>query len=215
MLNFLKEKWPELLIVAILLPIAGVVFSMKGDVSKLDGTVIGVVERVQHIADAIPDLRIKVAYEATEMPYKTLILTGKPYKKDNENVVPLNIIDTNTGTKAIYLVTGTTNSAQTLWALSGVVRTTDEAANSFTMMEKYSVDAKKPKFSPDNIDKKWSFVVYKDAAVLEDAIQKIGYEKVETGKAPLNSVSLWNWAMTVDALRSGALTVDQPTSKKH
>jgi hypothetical protein len=209
--GFLKEKWPELLIVAILLPIAGVLFSMKGDVSKLDGTVNGVVERVQHIAEAIPDLRIKVAYEATEMPFNTLILTGKLYKKDNKNVIPINIIDTSTGERALYLA-GTDNSDQALWALSGVVWNTDESANSFTMIEKYSVDAKKAKFSPDTVDKTWSFVAYKKAAVFEDVIQRFGYVKMGTGKVPPNSVS--NWSMTVDALRSGALTVDQPTSKK-
>jgi hypothetical protein len=126
MLKYLNDKWPELLIVAILIPIIGIGWSMRGDISKMDGTLNGVVQRVDHIADAIPDLKIKLAYESTEKPFKTLILTGKAYTDGDKRLVSVNIINTSNGKKVVYVVELSDNpDKNSLWALNGIVENID------------------------------------------------------------------------------------------
>jgi hypothetical protein len=213
MLNYLKDKWPELLIVVVLIPLIATIlaigWSMRGALSKIDGTLNGVVTRVDHIAEAIPDLKVKLAYESIEKPFKTLILTGQTYTEGNTLLVPVNIINTSSGNKSIYTAELRDNSDQNaLYALSGAVESVDHKAVSLEEMEAYSLETKQSKFAPDNIEKGYSFVVYKDASGVENKLKKAGYHKKASGKAP--ALAIWNWSAVVDALTSGALTLDQP-----
>jgi hypothetical protein len=92
-----------------------------------------------------------------------------------------------------------------------VVADVDGAAVTLKNMEQYSMEIKKPGFSPDNIEKKWSFVSYKDASELDTALQTVGYKKSGTQMTTAKSDSDWTWEKTVEAPMSGALTVDRPT----
>jgi hypothetical protein len=208
MAKHLKEKWAELLISALLLPVFVIVWTMRGDLSKVDGTLDGVVHRVDRIADSLPDLRVRIASEELSRQPKTLLLTSQPQKKGNLWSVTINVLDTIRSKRDIYsLVEVDQNQAK--FTAAGLVYTVASGANSFTEMEKYSSDAKQTKFAPPTVEKSASFVSYTDTGEILANLKRLGYQPQESYLMP--SFKIRDWPSTVDALVTGSIKIEGAT----
>jgi hypothetical protein len=208
--KYIKEKWAELLVGAILIPfiaaIFAIVWTMRGDLSKVDGTLDSVVHRVNRIAEVLPDLRVRLAYEEINKTPKTLILSTTPYKKGDAWTVTLNIVDTTNGAKKIYSLQEI-NQKQAKFAVAGLVYSIDATANSFTDMEKYSVDVKQAKFAPSIVEKSSSFVSYREPEEIAANLKILGYQPQEEKPSTFTITYIRDWPSTVDALATGTVTV--------
>ncbi len=209
MTKFLKEHWIESILLPAVAFILAIVWSMNSDLSKVDEKVNGVTDRVDRIANALPDLRVKVAYEELHRPPRTLLITSPPYKAGVNWASAVNVVDTTTGVNYVYAIVAP-NREEGKFAVSGLVKNIDPDTNSFVHMEQYSIDSNQAKILPAGlVQKSASFVSYSSYSQITTALSNLGYKPEET--TMVNAPTLDSWSATVDALTRGTLPIYRPT----
>ena len=151
-------------------------------------------ERVDRIAKALPDVRVKVAYEAVYSPFTTALLVSKPFKDQGYWNTQAHVFDSGTGYVKIWQAKLSGKNDRTkAWLVIGGLKSIDKHALTVDEIEHFSVELKQPAFAPAALDKKVSAISYADAGQISGRLKTMGFFPGASYKtAPVR-----NWAELV------------------
>lgn len=166
------------LIIAIVAPTLFLAVGNKSDIASLSKGQENLVKRVDRIADELGAVGIRIAAETIRAPFKTVLLTTKPFQKvDGGWARNAHLLDTKLGTVAIYtLQLEAAQDVRASYGLSGSIHNVDDRAVSLEKMQAIALEAGVFGVMPAFIDGTVSFVSYEQAAVLAKTISLLGHE---------------------------------------
>lgn len=104
-----QENWIQILVVVIILGtldfLASRVLDMSQTLGSIDATVTATKDRVDRIAEELPGVGVRVAYEEVRKPIRTLVITTKPAKEEE---APLNRL-------SVFLIWQRTRYGRSQW----------------------------------------------------------------------------------------------------
>lgn len=201
--EWFKEKWVELLILAVLIPsvIAAVAWAFS------TGERIAVQEnRTQQILASLPELRTRVAHESVYGAFQTAVLVSKPFLRNDQWYIEVQLLDASGGAVTRFETKmADQTDLSSVWAIYGQSLSKDPRAASFDAMQDMATTVELTKMLPSAIDSKSSFVSYVPASEIEQVIQTTGATRQQRVSAP----DVNTWPALVDATTSGLLKPEQ------
>jgi len=207
MKDFLSNKWPEILILIVLVAIFGTGWTMRGDLSEQNAKIDGVTRRVDNIAKVLPDISVRVAYEALNNKYPTYVLTSTPYKIHNEWQATVSVVDI--FSKKISRFTTSVEGPldkKASWLLAGRLDALNGNEISFKSMERLSMEIREPQFTPNVLDKASSFALQLGAPEVSAAVGEIFLTNDKLDIKNYNS-----WSELLKAVEGGEVNLGLPT----
>ncbi|WP_404927139.1 hypothetical protein [Mesorhizobium sp. ORM16] len=185
--EWFKEKWIELLILAIIVPsaIGGITWAF--DI----GAKLAVQEnRTETILASLPELRTRVAHESIYGAFQTAVLVSQPYERNDQWFTELQLLDAANGkvTKFETKMTGP-NDTDHVWAVYGKSLAKDPKAANFDAMQNMATTVDLTKMLPPTINSESSFVSYVPADQIETVIKTTG--ATEQNSIPAPDVNTW------------------------
>lgn len=199
MRKFFAEKWPEILILVVIIPgFVGLWWYGWG----LNGRMIRQEVRIDGIVAALPDLRTRTAFESVYKPFKSAVIVSKPYMSGGVWYASAHLIDPSKGEVQTYLraVDGV-GDENLAWSVAGSVVSLDKGAISFDVMQDMAVELKVQEFAPSYIDADGSYILYKDAAELQPVLKEMGL--AIQGTSSIKNAD--TWPNLIQAVREGAI----------
>lgn len=168
-------------------------YDLKGSVSAMDSTLNNTAQRVDRIADALPDVKVRVAYEEINRQYEGALVTTKPIETLPDEwasfVHYFDSIDESWFTFKVPLE-GQDDDTLKYW-MAGIAATSDLHSVSFKELEAMSVEIKQPVVVPSYVDQDASFFwsessTWLDEAMLESLLSSS--EKLQHAGIPLETI---------------------------
>ena len=166
--EFLIEILVGTIILGTLAYLAMNVVDMKGSMGAITGT-LGTVdtkvtttsERVDRIAQVLPDIGVRVAKEEVTQTIRTAIVSTTPTQAaDGKWQMAVHVIDADTGKKwTIPISLSSKDDRQAVYAVIGAVADTEPRYCSLSQMASWSGHAEKPIAIPRYVDARASFVL--------------------------------------------------------
>jgi hypothetical protein len=200
------EIWIQILVVVIILGGLGwlliQVFEIKGTVGSVDQRVDDTRQRLDRIAQALPDLRVRVAKDEVSRPVETAVVSTKAFQlQSGKWFSAVYVLDTSQLKRFVYLVKSNGPDDKTLQDIvAGSVAQADNSAVSFAQLESFSSVVGKPVYVPLYVEKKASFVLRMSA---KDYIPELSVLGVKPQEQPLPS-KFGSWDNLVSVLDSNA-----------
>jgi hypothetical protein len=198
------DKWLEILVGVVILGGLGFltekVMDIKGTLGGVEAKVSSTSERVERIAQALPDVGVRVAEEEINKPIRTIVLASVPLRQTNgKYIATVNVIDTATSKKwttSIPLASKSDKAALSTLAWSGFELDRDFV--SLSRMQEYARVASADVVIPADVDTKISFVLGSTAAddYLVD-VRQLGFAPASSAV----SIKLSNWKDISAALK--------------
>ena len=140
------------------------VYEIKSSMSSMERTIYNTSERVDKIAEVLPDIRVKVASEELMLPYSMALITTKPVTVTHETrIVRVYLLDTEHNKKETYSITfSDPDSLSFNYRLSGKVLTSNSKPISFRELKTMSYDVGQPVSLPLYVDDRFSFILRKN-----------------------------------------------------
>ncbi len=198
MIEYIKKKWPELLILAIIIPFVGWFVSQTVDY----GQRIAVQEnRTAQIIASIPDLRTRVARLTTTQSFQTAILVSVPEVEADKWISEVSMID-NAAKQIVNYQIPLQNGKdfRTAFALYGLARGQDDMAIDFQRMKSIALTADITESVPLSIDANTSFLTSASAQSLESMLDELGAVQVQASSL---SVPVLDWSDLMARARAG------------
>jgi hypothetical protein len=168
-LSRVKEEFPIILGTVILGTLGYLCLKttdLVGSIAGIEAKVSSTAERLQRIAQALPDVGVRVADEEVNRPLKTVIAISSPLKDDSGTwLIKSAVIDTENMEKYILKFRlKSENDRRPLEAMLGSGIESDELACLFTKYQEYARKTNKPTFIPKFVDAKASFALPETSA---------------------------------------------------
>ena len=155
----------EIILGLVLFPTVGYIALEVNSLGKMDATqearYAGLEQRINRIADALPDLKVKIAQEELSKPLTGAVVVLNPVKDAGGKWVSgVHVIDTATNARKTFVVpvNGPKDKSVAV-AASGLAINLDKGATRFIDLAEWSAATGKPASTPDYIDAKNSFVL--------------------------------------------------------
>jgi len=214
-----SEHWLQILIGIVILGAIGFLlknqFELKGTLSSVSTQVEATDNRVARIANTLPEVRVRVAWEEVNSPLAGFVAASIPQKGENGKwTTDVMLYDANSQQLNSFCASFNENQKDSLgYTVAGKVRTENPYDPSFYELARYSSKLKESVTIPVNINSTASFVLRK-ADIGEYTI----YLKKLTGKDPKveNIGKIKNWKELADKLEdlgSGNRTSSVKTSE--
>jgi hypothetical protein len=211
MVTFIKEQWFAVIALPALAFLLALVWRINADLSKVGEKVDGVAQRVDRIANVLPSVQARVAYEELNRSARTLVITGLPKRTDEHWRTTINVINAKTGIGDIYEIDESTRE-RAQFVISGILGSIDPTADSFSNLEKYSVEDNHAIILPEGIiSKPASYISYSDYDVIKTGLKREGLEP--RGTTVVSTHGLQNWSTTAPAITIGTITIVSPPTK--
>ncbi len=146
-------------------------YDLKGSVTSMESTLNHTVQRVDRIADALPDVKVHVAYEKYYNQYKRALVTTKPIETlPDEWVSYVHYFDSINDRWFTFVVPlEGQNDDAIKFRVAGIATTSDLHLVSFTELEAISFEIKQPVVVPTYIDQDASFFWSVSSTRLDEA----------------------------------------------
>jgi hypothetical protein len=182
---------------------------LTGSVAGIDAKISSTSERVQRIAQALPDVGVRVATEEVNRPLKTVIATSPPLKDSTGLwLVKTAVIDTDKNEKYIlYFRLQSENDKRPLEAMLGSGMESDGLALFFAKYQEYARKTNKPTSVPTFVDAKASFALPETSA--QDFVTRVAWMTEKQNKSPIK-VDGSDWQSVVKALPSLKAELQNP-----
>jgi hypothetical protein len=167
------QYWSELIVGTIILGTLGFLAFKVIDTSEKVGTVDGKIgtvdtkvtftsQRVDRIANALPDMRVNIAQEEIKRPIKTAVISTKPIETaEGKWHVIVNVVDAESSTKWTFLVDlASKDDRKPLYTLIGSAADAEPSFVSVAQLEKFVAVSKSEAAVPHYIDAQASFVMH-------------------------------------------------------
>jgi hypothetical protein len=137
------------------------VATVDGKVGSVDTKVSLTSERVDRIANALPDVRVRVADEEVKRPIKTAVLSTRPMKTSSGGwQAVVSVVDADSSTKWSFVVDlANKEDRKALYMIAGSGDELEPNKVSLAELEKFAAIAKTSASVPHYIDAKVSFVL--------------------------------------------------------
>jgi hypothetical protein len=179
------EHWMQLLFGGVILSTLGFLgvnlFDMKGTLSSVSVKVDTTDQRLTRIADTLPEVKARIAWEEVNNPLSGFVAASIPTETGKDKwTTYVKLYDSRSGKLLTYSLTQNKNHKDFLaYVVAGKVRETNAYAPSFAEMAIYSNKEKLPISIPASINAHTSFVLRN-----EDISSYSTYLKDVTGKDP-------------------------------
>lgn len=180
-LEYLIQSLFGVVIVGILGFLGSNLFDMKGTLSSVSVKVDTTDQRLTRIADTLPEIKARIAWEEINNPLTGFVASTIPTETGKDKWTTLvKLYDSHSGKLLTYSLTQNKNQKDFLaYAVAGKVKDANAYAPSFAEMELYSNKEKIPTSIPANINAHTSFVLRND-----DISSFSAYLKEVTGQEP-------------------------------
>lgn len=159
------ENWIETIIGTIILGTLGFfgmqLFDMKGQISSVTTKMDATESRISRIAEVLPEVKARIAWEEVNEPINGVILTSNPKELERnkwETVIKLYNAQTSQ-LKRYKFILKEDHKEHVSDVISGRVRRIDKDATTFSDLLEYSKEEKEPVAIPASINSNASFVV--------------------------------------------------------
>ncbi|MGF1610808.1 MAG: hypothetical protein ACFCUQ_15510 [Kiloniellales bacterium] len=207
--EWLGQNWLGLVILALLGWGGTELTSIKERLSALETRQIGVEDRIDRIAEVLPDIRANVSWEGLYGPFKTAVLVSKPHV-DMLGSWGMNI----------HLLNAASGEVQRYWAgmrgpgddraimaVQGWLHGTDPAFISLREIEKYGMEVKKPTIIPGSLIKAASGISHAQIGAFTEIASMKAIEARFIGSIEVSPVGSWDELARL--LQSGAILKQQ------
>ena len=199
-----KETWVEILVGTIILGtlafLAVKIIDMTGTLSSVESKVTSTSDRVERIAQVLPDVGVRIAKEEIKRPIKTVVVASSPTATTGGQFeVTVSILDIASSTKWSLPVTlASKDDRRILGALAWTGAELDKNYCSFNRLQEYSrvagVDASVPAY----VDAKASFVLC--SANADTYLKEVSWLGVTLQKTNI-SFDIEDWGTLQNALK--------------
>lgn len=182
-----KEKLPEIVIGAVLIGGGGWLINQTYGINRALGSLEAKVEarlsehwgRIDRIASALPDVRIRIAKEELSKSLTTAVVLVDPVKTSKGNwVAGLHVIDATAMTRSTYLVpVKGPEDKEVAWLARGAVFEADPDAVSFKTLAAFSSDVGTPTSAPAYVLADNSYIFRKPSASYVKSLAGIFQER--------------------------------------
>jgi hypothetical protein len=159
------EQWMQLVFGAAILGVTGFLgtqlFDMKGVLSQVSTKVESTDSRVSRIADTLPEVKARIAWEEVNRPITGLIISTNPKQVEGTKwATSVKLYDAAKGVAKTYtLVLDARHKHHLRYVVAGHLRDTDAYAPSFQELASFSGDLKELVTFPTSIDVKTSYAL--------------------------------------------------------
>lgn len=159
------EQKIELLFGTVILAVLGYLvtnlFDMKGTLSTVSTKVDSTDQRVTRIADTLPDIKARIAWEEIHYPFTGFVATTIPLKSKNDKwATKVKVYDAKTGDLKTWEIQLDKNHKDfAAYVLAGKVRSANPYNTSFAELAIFSSNEKSPVEIPPNINAQTSYII--------------------------------------------------------
>jgi len=178
-----KDKIPEMVIGGVLITGAWWLINQTYVINRGLGSLDAKVEaklsehsgRIDRIAAALPDIRIRIAKEELSKPVETAVVVLDPAKTSKGKwLTGVVVMDATTSTRSTYLVpVKGPQDREIAWLASGAVVETDPDALSFKTLAAFSSDIGTPTPLPSYVQEQNSYVLRKPSAKFTKVFEEV------------------------------------------
>lgn len=178
-----KDKIPEVVIGGVLVAGAGWLINQTYVINRGLGSLDAKVEakfsehsgRIDRIATALPDVRIRIAKEELSKPVESAVVVLDPVKTSKGKwVTGFHVMDASTNTRSTYWVSVKgPQDREIAWLASGAVLEADPDALSFKTLATFSSDIGTPTPLPSYVQSQNSYVLRKPSANYAKALAEV------------------------------------------
>jgi hypothetical protein len=173
----MKKFWVEILVGVIILGglayLIPTVVQMSGTLGRVDANQTATAERVNRIAAALPDIRVRIAREEILRAFQAAVLSTTPIQAaDGTWQTTVTVLDTQASKKWTLPIQLTSkDDRQVVYALLGAGVEADRAPTLLYLLQQYSRLAGLHSAIPRYVDAQSSFVLYNTSG--EEFIRKV------------------------------------------
>lgn len=202
--SFLKDKWPDLVILAITIPFIGAAIIWALDT----GERIAVQEnRTEQIIASLPDLRTRVAHQSVYEDFRSALLVSEPYHSNDNWLTAIQVLNAETGDVSKYVAKmQNEDDSSKVWEIYGMSMAVDRTAISFSAMGEMATTVQVKDTIPSGINSDASLISNVHASEIEEILTVTGATKIGDDRAP----NIRNWPALVNETRMGVLQPPQP-----
>lgn len=182
------EHWMQLIVGVIILGTLGFlsihVFDMKGVLEGMRTKVDATETRVGRIADALPDMKVRLAWEEVHRAMSGFITVTYPVKVSNKRWITKAAVYNSEGKKIIvygYIGDNPPKGGHLNYHLTGKIMCEDRYAESFSNLRFYSNEVKEPVTIPASINAESSYVLRRrNIEDYNNYLKSIGAKELES-----------------------------------
>ena len=185
----LKQKWPEILTLVIMIPAFIWLLKLAADQNS---RMTALETRLSTFVNAMPELRRGIASAAINQPFRSAMIVFSPVAAGEAWEGKIEILDAGEGDITTYVAKlGETTKRMLEVNLIGSVKRIDPNALSFReMLEKEKIaGVGGGEAPPSAINGDASFVIYADAKEIKSALKTFGFQMTEV--RPATGVETW------------------------
>lgn len=203
--KFISDKWAEIVIIGILgIILHTIFFDMRDRLTKIEVSNDETKNRIDKIADVLPDMRIRLANEIPSKAVQTIVLASLP-KQDLKGQWFMNaqVVESTKGILSNYSVPlSNRDDLKNFYAIAGVIRSVNEASYSFKDMDYLKAGGTTLTVLPGDWQKDASFAYVDDKVDLIAKFKDAGLLKTDELKFAPKEM---NWEEFVSATKSGSI----------
>ena len=162
------EKWMEIvvggIIVALLLFVLSRLYDVQGSLSGVSTKVDATDQRVARIADVLPEVRARVAWEEINEPFTGFVVSAKPKQISQDRwMLSVKLYDATSGNLQTFAIVTTEEHRDFLtYFVAGKVKERNPNDPSFADLASYSSQEKVALTIPNEMNSGMSFVLRKE-----------------------------------------------------
>lgn len=190
------EHWLQMILGTAILGTLGFfgvsLFDIKGTLGSVESKVDTNAGRVNRIAEALPEMKVRLAWEEVNFPIKGFVTTSMPQKLDNnEWLTKVAVYDhANTEMKVFSMQLDANHKNLVGYAVTGKLRSEYPYDASFEELAEHSASLKEAVAMPEYIDAKTSFIIRTGSAGDYEAFLA-NYAKEEPESVEFGEVGTW------------------------
>jgi hypothetical protein len=205
--QFFQDKWPEILIFGMLsMLLYTVFFDVRDRLAKTETSNQDTKERLDRIAQALPDMNIRIAAEFKTLPIRTAMIVSAPLKLDAGWISQASIVDSFDGSvEVLQFPLKGPNDQAAFWLMLGATTVDEKKAVSVDEIQKYlSAGVSAEIFRNPNIQTDASFTFLKGSADLKQRLITVGAKEVKTTSF---KPGVYQWDEFVRGVNDGTISL--------
>lgn len=171
------SDWWKVLGIAgpIVLTIVGAAWFLGSKLSSVENHNSALQVRIDAIAEALPDIRVKVAYESVYGPFQSVLLVSDPRPNGDAWTRVIGVYDADSGMLNTFVlpVTAREDDAAVM-QIVGRISALQSTSVALDEAEKASVEVNAPMYVSDDLDKGNSYLIRSDAELIIRAVESTG-----------------------------------------
>jgi len=201
-----KEAWIEVLVGTIILGtlafLAVKIVDITGTLGSVEAKITSTSDRVERIAQVLPDVGVRIAQEEIKRPIRTVVLASTPtVSPDGQVQTTVTVLDTTSSNKWVISVKlSSKDDRRTLGALAWAGADLDKDYYSFNRLQEYSKVAGEVEALPAYVDIRSSFVLCSVSA--NDYLKEVSWLGIDP--RPTNAaVEVEDWRSLRKVIKAG------------